>query len=192
MKKRFFVIFSIGLIFIALCGFCKKAAAPQQQPVKAEQTAEKQNSVVPNCPEPERLVNDFAGILGDVQQLEDSLVAIAVATSNQICVVTMNDLGGFEPGQMATEIGKKWGVGDAKRNNGVIILIKPKTAAGKGEAFIAVGTGLESVISNDACTQIVNEQMIPCFKENDYAGGVWAAVRAVRDLAVTKFNEPAK
>jgi len=51
---------------------------------------------VPPRPDPPRLVNDFAGILGDCQWLEDSLERIAMETSNQICVVTMEDFGGYD------------------------------------------------------------------------------------------------
>ena len=192
MKKGFFSILTFVLVALALCGSCKKAEATQQQTVDTTQVVQNQECVVPDRPEPAQFVNDFAGILGDVKELEDSLEAIAMTTSNQICVVTMEDLGRFEPREMATEIGKKWGVGDVEKNNGVIILIKPKTAESKGQAFIAVGTGLEDVISNDACTQIVYQEMIPHFKENDYLGGTWAGVQAVRDLAVTKFNEAAE
>ena len=81
---------------------------------------------VPARPDPPRLVNDFAGILGDCQWLEDSLEKIAMETSNQICVVTMNDFGGYDKAMMAYSIGEQWGVGKKGNNNGVVILIKPR------------------------------------------------------------------
>lgn len=144
---------------------------------------------VPPRPNPPRLVNDFAGILGDCQWLEDSLEKIAMETSNQICVVTMNDFGGNDKAWMAYSIGEAWGVGKKGNNNGVVILIKPKTPESKGEAFIAPGYGLEGAITDAMSTRIVNKKMIPYFKENDYLGGVWAGAQAVRDLAIGEFNE---
>ena len=135
---------------------------------------------VPARPDPPRLVNDFAGILGDCQWLEDSLEKIAVETSNQICVVTMNDFGGYDKAMMGYSIGN---------NNGVVILIKPKTADSKGEAFIAPGYGLEGAITDATSTRIVNQEMIPYFKDNDYLGGVWAGAKVVRDLATGEYNE---
>ena len=144
---------------------------------------------VPARPNPPRLVNDFAGILGDCQWLEDSLERIAMETSNQICVVTMNDFGGYDKAWMAYSIGEKWGVGKKGNNNGVVILIKPKTQDGKGEAFIAPGYGLEGAITDATSTRIVNQEMIPHFKENDYLGGVWAGAQVVRDLAIGEYNE---
>ena len=144
---------------------------------------------VPPRPDPPRLVNDFAGILGDCQWLEDSLERIAMETSNQICVVTMEDFGGYDKAMMAYEIGERWGVGKKGNNNGVVILIKPKTAESKGEAFIAPGYGLEGAITDATSTRIVNQEMIPHFKENDYLGGVWAGAQVVRDLATGEYNE---
>ncbi len=144
---------------------------------------------VPPRPNPPRLVNDFAGILGDCQWLEDSLERIAVETSNQICVVTMDDLGGYDKAMMAYSIGQQWGVGTERNRNGVVILVKPKTADSKGEAFITTGYGLEGAITDAASTRIVNQEMIPHFKENDYLGGVWAGAQVVRDLATGEYNE---
>ena len=144
---------------------------------------------VPARPDPPRLVNDFAGILGDCQWLEDSLEKIAMETSNQICVVTMDDFGGYDKAMMAYSIGQQWGVGTQRNRNGVVILIKPKTAESKGEAFIATGYGLEGGITDATCTRIVNQEMIPHFRENDYLGGVWAGAQVVRDLAVGEYNE---
>lgn len=144
---------------------------------------------VPARPDPPRLVNDFAGILGDCQWLEDSLEKIAVETSNQICVVTMDDLGGYDKAMMAYSIGQQWGVGTQRNRNGVVILVKPKTADSRGEAFIATGFGLEGAITDASCRRIVDNEMIPYFKDNDYLGGVWAGAQVVRDLATGEYNE---
>ena len=144
---------------------------------------------VPPRPNPPKLVNDLAGILGDCQWLEDSLQQIAMETSNQICIVTMNDFGGLDKAQMAYTIGDKWGVGKADKDNGVVILIKPKTPESKGEAFIAPGFGLEGAITDVTCNHIVEREMIPYFKENNYLDGVWAGAQVVRDLAIGEYNE---
>ena len=52
---------------------------------------------VPTRPDPPRLVNDLAGILSpsQVKWLEDSLVRFDRHTSNQVVVVTIDDLGGM-------------------------------------------------------------------------------------------------
>jgi len=144
---------------------------------------------VPDRPDPPRLVNDLAGVLGDTQALEDSLEQFAMETSNQICVVTLNDLGGYDKAYMAYLIGQKWGVGKKGNNNGIVILIKPKTEDSKGDAFIATGYGLEGGLTDATNTRIVNQVMIPHFKENDYRGGVEDAVRVIKGIARGEFDE---
>ena len=71
----------------------------------------------------------FTGIFTPQQQaqLEQFLVMVDDSTSNQIAVVTVNDLGGYDKAQFTTELGQKWKVGNEKFDNG-IVLIKPKKA----------------------------------------------------------------
>ena len=144
---------------------------------------------IPERPDPPRLVNDFAGVLGDTEELEDSLEAHARHTGNQIVVITINDLGGYEPWEFAQQVGQQWGVGGKKFNNGVVVLIKPKVGDKRGQAFIATGYGLEGALTDATCTQIVNREMIPSFKENNYARGVWNAVRIVMPITAGEYSE---
>ncbi|MGN1246868.1 MAG: TPM domain-containing protein [Muribaculaceae bacterium] len=145
---------------------------------------------VPNAPNPPRLVNDFAGIFTpqQVQEMEDSLVLFARKTSNQIAVVTMTDLGGMEPAQMAYEIGEKWGVGGKADRNGVVILVKPKTDT-RGQVFIATGYGLEGALPDATCKKIVERCMIPHFKHNDYYGGVVEALSVIKPIAAGEYSK---
>lgn len=145
---------------------------------------------VPPVPNPPRLVNDFAGLFtaAEVQELEDSLVAFDRRTSNQIAVVTMADLGGMEPAQMAYEIGEQWGVGGKEHRNGVVILVKPKNAT-RGQAFIATGYGLEGALPDATCKRIVERCMIPHFKLNDYYGGVKEAVSVIKPIAAGEYSD---
>ena len=109
-------------------------------------TAAAQN--IPSRPNPPRLVNDYANIIGDRQEqaLERKLVIYNDTTSTQICVITVSDLGNYPVAQYAYEIGEKWGVGN-KKNNGALILVKPKNDNGKGQVSIQVGYGLELQLS---------------------------------------------
>ena len=140
-------------------------------------------------PSPPRLVNDLAGVLGDCRAMEDTLEAFAMTTSNQIVVVTLPDLGVYSKAEMAYAIGQQWGVGGEKYNNGVVVLIKPKTADQSGQAFIATGYGMEGAMTDAFCTRVVNTEMIPHFKENDYAGGVWAGLHVLMPVAAGEYSE---
>ena len=151
-------------------------------------------SAIPSKPVPERLVNDFAGLFRPEQkaQLEEMLVTFSDTTSNQIAVVTVNDLEGYDSSEYATRIGLDWKVGTAEFNNGIVVLVKPKTPDSSGDAFIAVGYGLEGAIPDVIATRIVRETMIPKFKVDDYYGGIYDACRLLMNgnlqYAQNKFN----
>ena len=140
---------------------------------------------IPERPYPPRLVNDMAGVFSEsaAAQLEDSLVAYSKQTYNQVVIVTTNDLGGYTPNEFATEIGDRWGVGQKKIDNGIVILIKPKTRFSKGQVFIATGRGLEGALPDVFCNRIVEDKMIPILKEgNNYTAATWAALKVITAL----------
>lgn len=140
---------------------------------------------VPARPVPPRLVNDLAGVFtaSQRQTMERELVAFNDSTSNQIAVVTLPSLGGYAAADMAYEIGKQWGVGQAGYDNGIVVLIKPKRADEGGEVFIAPGYGLEGAIPDAVCKRIIEDEMIPLFREDDYYGGTQAALKVLKALA---------
>lgn len=136
---------------------------------------------VPQRPNPPRLVNDFAGIFtgAQVMEMEGVLDAFADSTSNQIAVVTVPQLYGYDKAQLAYEIGEKWGIGQDKFDNGIVILVKPKTGNSKGEVFIATGYGLEGAVTDALARKVIESEMIPFFKEEDYYSGVKAALNVL-------------
>jgi len=136
---------------------------------------------IPEPPSPPRLVNDYTGLLSaqEIEALETKLVAFNDSTSTQIAVVIVSSLGDYDPSDYAQRLGQKWGVGGAKFNNGFVILVKPKTGTEKGEAFIATGYGVEGTVPDATAWDIVNNEMIPRFRQNDYYGGINDAVEAI-------------
>jgi uncharacterized protein len=145
---------------------------------------------IPAKPSPPRLVNDLAGLFTpqQAQRLEWRLAAFNDTTSNQVVVLTVSDLGGYDVAQFAYEVGEQWQVGQSRFNNGVVILIKPKTATGYGEAFIATGYGLEGVLPDAVCRSIVDHEMIPHFRNNNYFLGVDAALNAMLPILAGEYH----
>lgn len=128
---------------------------------------------VPPRPSPPRLVNDLANVFTQeqVDAMEMRLVALDDSTSNQIAVVTVLSLDGMAPADYALEIHRTWGVGQKDKNNGIVILYKPKTPDESGKVFISVGYGLEGAVPDATANRIVEDEMVPEFKEgNVYAG----------------------
>lgn len=145
---------------------------------------------IPEAPNPPRLVNDFAQILSpdELQNLESKLVAFNDSTSVQIAVVIVPTLNGYEKADFANQLGEKWGVGGSKFDNGIVVLIKPKSSSENGEAFIATGYGVEGAIPDATAYDIVNNEMIPQFKQNDYYGGINAATDVLISLVKGEFK----
>ncbi|MFA5849412.1 MAG: TPM domain-containing protein [Bacteroidales bacterium] len=145
---------------------------------------------VPARPSPPKLVNDLAGIFSseDVIYLEKKLVDFANKTSNQIAVVTLKSLEGMDKSQMAYSIGEQWKVGQEKFDNGVVILIKPKVGSERGEVFIATGYGLEGALPDAICKRIVENEMIPEFRSDNYLGGVDKALAVIMPIAAGEIS----
>lgn len=136
---------------------------------------------LPDPMSPPRLVNDFAGIFNnaDRDNLEQMLLAYNDTTSTQIYVVTVKDLDGYDVSDYAFRLGEKWGVGQKGKNNGAIILIKPKVGNSRGQVFIATGYGLEEKLNDARVGRIIDNYMLPYFKQNDYYTGTKNAIEAM-------------
>lgn len=145
---------------------------------------------IPEPMVPYRLVNDFAGIFSSVENeaLEQKLLAYNDSTSTQIYVVTVSDLGGYPASDYSFRLGEQWGIGQKSKNNGAVILIKPKVDNSRGQAFIAPGYGLEARINDAYAGRIVRNVMIPYFAENDYFGGVNAAIDVIIERLSGEFT----
>jgi uncharacterized protein len=140
-----------------------------------------------------RTVYDIAGILDETQSraMESKLQEVAKTSSNEIAVVIVPSLCGMEKAQFATELGIAWKLGQAKEDNGIVVLIKPKMGAEKGEFFIAVGRGLEAVIPDATVYLIGQNEMIPAFKQGDMNSGINKALDILISLAKKEYDSAA-
>lgn len=138
----------------------------------------------------EKLVYDEAALLSrfEVNQLDQKLIEFEKATSNQIAVIIVPDLCGMEKAQFAIELGEMWGIGQKKEDNGVVMLIKPKTASEKGKVFIAVGRGLEGAIPDARAFLIVDNEVLPRFREGKMFEGIDVATNILMELAKGEYS----
>jgi uncharacterized protein len=144
-----------------------------------------------NIPDkPPRLVNDFAGILKDDEagSLENKLVRFNDSTSTQIVIVIVPSLAGYDISDYAQRLAEKWGIGQKGMNNGILILVKPKTADSNGGARIATGYGLEGAIPDITCAEIIDNELIPAFRNNDYYGGLSNATNILISLSRGEYS----
>lgn len=148
---------------------------------------------IPAKPAKERLVNDFASVFTaqELNALEQKLVNFNDTTSTQIAIVTVNDLCDYDAASFAFELGEKWGVGDERFDNGIVILFKPKIGNSKGQVYIATGYGLEGVLPDAIAKRIVEVEMIPAFKNNDIFGGINKATTTVIQIVGGEYSAEA-
>jgi uncharacterized protein len=141
-------------------------------------------------PKPASLVVDMVGILepAEVRALESRLLQLNNETSNQVVVVVLNELCAGDAAMTAYEIGKRWGVGQKEFDNGVVILVKPTGGPGERRTFIATGYGLEGAIPDATAKLIVENEMLPHFRNNDYYGGLNAAITTIAELAAGEYS----
>lgn len=149
--------------------------------------------VIPARPSPPKLVNDLAGLLTDyqVKDLERKLVAYDDSTSNQIAIVIVKSLDDYEANEYAVALGRKWGIGNKDFNNGVVVLISTGGGEGNRDAYIAPGYGLEGAIPDITAKAIVENELIPNFKEGNYYRGLDQATDAIIKAAAGEYKAPA-
>lgn len=138
----------------------------------------------PSIPQPTRdfFVLDEANVLdpSTEQTIIQNSAALEQKTKAQIVVVTVNDLGGYEPEEYALAILREWGIGDQKLNNGLLILVSPTERISR----IETGYGLEGALPDSKTGRIQDEYMIPYFQEGDYNQGILNGYRAfVQEVA---------
>jgi uncharacterized protein len=167
LMKKWFTLF---LLMIGFVGFAQIEDALPKKPVPAS------------------LVYDETGMLSSMQQddLKQKLEDFDKRTTNQIAVVIVNSTKGFEPGDFATELGRKWNLGNKENQNGVVLLVVKDTR----KFFIAVGSGLQGNIPDITAKHIIDEQIRPNFKAQDFYGGLNAGTNALMEAAEGKYKAP--
>jgi uncharacterized protein len=132
-------------------------------------------------PQYENFVTDTSGIISEAAEaaLNAKLKAYEVETGTEIAVVTIPLLGDLTPNEYATQLGNSWGVGKTKVDNGAILVIETDDTPGNRDIYIAAGSQLEGGLTDIESRDIVDNVIIPRFREGDFDGGVTAGVDAI-------------
>lgn len=143
---------------------------------------------LPEPPSPQRLVVDQTGTLTADQKeaLERKLVAYDDSTSNQIAIVIIESTGDYDIAEFATALGRKWGIGNKKNNNGVLLLVAKQDRT----VFIAPGYGLEGALPDITCKQIISDVIVPSFKGNDFFRGLDEGTNVIMKAAAGEYESP--
>ena len=122
----------------------------------------------PDYPAPNgrRVIDEADQIPADVEKrLTDDLRAFQQRTGHELIVLTIPDLGGVPKELYAVDYGKRWGIGRKGADDGIILLESPGDGSpGSGQIFIAVGKGLDPIMTDAASSKVFNETMMPILK----------------------------
>ncbi|MBI5228363.1 TPM domain-containing protein [Candidatus Micrarchaeota archaeon] len=136
------------------------------------------NSV--NYPNHVGYVNDYANIIDSSTELELEQMISDFEKNNsvEIAVVTVSDLQGTDIETYAVELFKKWGIGKKKEDNGVLLLIAVK----ERKVRIEVGYGLEYILTDLKTKEVIDNVIVPDFKEENYDDGIYYGVLAITQI----------
>jgi uncharacterized protein len=132
-------------------------------------------------------VVDAANILSPVAiaDLERKLSDLEQKSGIQLVVATVPSLEGEEIEPYANDLFRFWKLGEAKKNNGALLLIAPK----ERRMRIEVGYGLEGTLTDAISSLIIANAIAPRFKAGDFNGGV---TRGVDDIITTLTTDSAE
>ncbi|HOQ10034.1 MAG TPA: TPM domain-containing protein [Syntrophomonadaceae bacterium] len=130
--------------------------------------------------------------LDEAQMLTPELEAALVNTSAQIAdqsgaqivVVTLETLNGESLEEVSLEILRSWGIGDAQKNNGVLILVAREERLSR----IEVGYGLEGAIPDGKAGRILDEHLVPNLQRDNYSLGILETYNAVLEEVCREYN----
>jgi uncharacterized protein len=123
---------------------------------------------------------DEAGLLSadDKRALEQDLRALEERSTDQLVVYTTRSLQGYPIEDFGYRLGRFWQIGQQGKNNGVILIVAPNDR----KVRIEVGRGLEPQLTDLMTKLIIENAILPAFRRNDFAGGIKAGVRDIRDV----------
>lgn len=135
---------------------------------------------------PVTLVNDYTGTLTESQkqQLENKLVAFDDSTSNQVAIAIIKSVGEYDINEYTLGLGRAWGVGGGKKNNGVMIVV----SLGDRKISMQTGYGLEGALPDIITKRIIENDIKPYFKTGDYYGGLDAGITSIIKYAKGEYK----
>ncbi len=153
----------LALFFIGLSGLLWLAPSAQ--------------AAEPTFPPLSGRVVDQARILAPETEAELTvkLAALEADTGDQFVVVTLDSLQDYEIEDYGYRLGRAWGIGGAENDSGVLLIVAPN----ERKVRIEVGYGLEPVLTDALSNQIIQNDILPPFREGGYARGIGAGVDAV-------------
>lgn len=142
---------------------------------------------IPEKPQKETSVYDYVNLLSDSQSnaLEQKLIRYSDSTSTQIVVAIISSTEGENINYLGAQWGQKWGIGQADKDNGVLVLL----ARNDRRIAINTGYGVEGSLTDLMSKRIIESVIIPEFKKGDYYAGLDKGSDAIFRVLTGEFTE---
>lgn len=114
----------------------------------------------------------------DVVFLNRCAAALEAKTRVEMCVAAVQSIGEAECFDFCYELFQRWGIGKKGQNTGVLVFF----AMESHDVRIMTGVGLEGVLPDARCSQIIHDRMIPAFRAGDYGGGLCLGVLRIYEV----------
>lgn len=121
-------------------------------------------------------------------ELTAKLEALEAQSQRQLVVTTVPDLQGYDISDYGYQLGRAWGLGDAERNDGALLIVAPNDR----KVRIEVGYGLEGYLTDALSSIIIQNEILPPFRDGDMPAGVVAGTDAIIAQLVLPADEAAK
>jgi len=113
-----------------------------------------------------------------VNQIDQKLISLEQSTTAQVSVVMLNSIGDEDMTDFAQSLFEKWGIGQASKDNGLLILF----VQDQKTIRFHTGFGLEGILPDVICKRIQTQKMVPLFKEGNVDGGMLAGIDEVAKI----------
>ncbi|WP_308993828.1 TPM domain-containing protein [Mariniflexile litorale] len=141
---------------------------------------------IPKKPEFQTSVYDYVNLLSPTEKssLEEKLIKYSDTTSTQIVIAIIASTNGENINYLGAQWGEKWGIGQAKEDNGVLILL----ARDDRRIAINTGYGVEHLLTDAMSKRIIELEIIPYFKQDDYYGGLNRGADAIFEVLTGEYQ----
>jgi len=175
-----FVIFTCLFVILSAVFFISSCSSKEEA---ISETTDLQQSKITQSdeidyPAYQGFLNDYTNTLTEEWKTKtlQLIASVEKETTCEIAVAIVESLQGITVEEYAARLFEKWGIGKEKEDNGILILICTEGEVGNRPLRIEVGYGLEGVITDLEAKEIIENVIVPRFKENDYDSGIYNGV----------------
>jgi len=131
-------------------------------------------------------VNDYANVIEEpnLADLEQLCSDLEKKTSVEMAIATVNSVDPYDTKTYAVKLFELWGIGKKNKDNGILIVCSMK----EKRVEIEVGYGLEGVVTDQFCGSVLDDNVIPRFKENKFGEGLFNGTSAIAARILEKYG----